>query len=170
MKVLLEPIFLANVLLFIPNGDTIQDFPFVSKNCLEATLTLKANPQALSNSPREILQFFPNINMMVVKDSSSFGCTDALPDTVTALLVECVNFEVLTDEHLKLADCVVEIQDCLSNRDYPQTSPSSLTSSDSPSTASLTGSDRQVTNSGAPRSFKNGCLTLFPSRQSAWSR
>ena len=44
MPVRLEPFSLANVLLFIDDNATTNDFPFVSKNCREATLTLKVNP------------------------------------------------------------------------------------------------------------------------------
>ena len=65
MTVRLEPIYLANVLLNVTGYGTVNAFPFVSKNCLEATLTLKVNPAGFCTEPRTILTFFPNINTMV---------------------------------------------------------------------------------------------------------
>ena len=72
MSARLEPVYLANVLLFFSDIERIKAFPFVSKNCYKATLVLKVNPAAFSDSPREILKYFPNINTMVVDDLRRF--------------------------------------------------------------------------------------------------
>ena len=74
------------------------------------TLTLKANPVAFSHSPPEILRFFPNINTMVVQSLTDYKETGTLPDTVTALVVEKLDFIRLADEHLRYADRVVEVR------------------------------------------------------------
>ena len=115
MSLHLEPIYLANVLLNLKGADSIKAFPFVSKNCREATITLKVNPAGFYQKPSAILRFFPNINTMVVHWLTSFKETD----TVTALVVGRLDFEYLTKEHLKLADRVVEIRDCCSNKEHP---------------------------------------------------
>ena len=86
MSVRLEPIYLANVLLHLKGVDAIKAFPFISKDCREATFSLKVNPAALSESPREILKLFPNINTMVVPTLSAFKETDILPETVTVIV------------------------------------------------------------------------------------
>ena len=106
----LEPVFLANVLLFIPNYRTIQLFPFVSKNCHEATLTLKTNPAAFSFAPREILALFPNINTMVLRWLWSFEDTDTLPDSVTAIVLEDLDHQDLIEQQLPFADRIVAIR------------------------------------------------------------
>ena len=110
MPVRLEPAYLANVLLFVDDVETVKAFPFVSKSCLEATLTLKVNPGAFCFEPRSILKFFPNINTMVVESLMYFKKTDALPDTVTALVVQQLFSDDLTDSSIRVADRVVEIQ------------------------------------------------------------
>ena len=109
MAVRLEPVFLANVLLYIDNDKTIEAFPSVSKGCREAALTLKVNPAAFCEFSWEILWRFPNINTMVVDNLSCFDF-DELPDTVTAVIVENVDFADLTEERLRYADRVVEIR------------------------------------------------------------
>ena len=123
MPVRLEPVYLANVLLFVSGVDAIKAFPFVSKHCQVATLTLKVNPAAFSHPPRDILRFFPNINTMNVDDLTDFKKSDTLPDTVTALVVKCVNFTNLPKGLLRYADRVVEIQSSRSfNRDLADVS------------------------------------------------
>ena len=119
MPVRLESVYLANVLLYINAVETIMAFPFVSRNCYEATLTLKMNPVAFSKSPGQILKLFPNINTMVVDELSSFDERDELPDTVTALVVGFLHFEGLSEKQLRFADRVVEIQGFNSTDKHP---------------------------------------------------
>ena len=107
----LEPIFLANILLHVQDVHTIKSFPFISKNCQVATLTLKTNPAAFSDLPSShILTYFPNINTLVLRFLSLMKEEDSLPDTVTSIIVECMNFNDLTPAQLRYADRVVEIQ------------------------------------------------------------
>ena len=111
----LEAVYLANVLLFIKDMNALRAFPLVSKSCQVAMLTLKTNPAVLSHSPRDILRFFPDINTMVVNDLSSVERLPALPDTVTAVIVQRMDFDVLP-RTLRYADRVVEIRDgCAKN-------------------------------------------------------
>lgn len=119
MSVTLEPVFLANVLLNLNDVVPIAVFPFISKKCLMATLTLKTNPSWVFSTPRDILMFFPNINTMVVRDLLCFEDTDTLPDTVTALVVEHLDFRCLTAERLGVADRVVEIRGCHDDDKHP---------------------------------------------------
>ena len=88
MSIRLEPLYLANVLLFIKDNDTTKAFPLVSKRCHVAALTLKRNPEGFTNSPDQILRFFPNINTMVVATLSCFEGVQTLPDTVTSIVVK----------------------------------------------------------------------------------
>ena len=118
MPIRLEPVYLANVLLHVTSVMAIKAFPFVSKSCREAMLTLKTNPAAYCDAPRAILRLFPNINTMAVRDLSCFD-RDALPDTVTALVVASVDFNTATEERLKFADRVVEIRGCESYYAHP---------------------------------------------------
>ena len=110
MTVRLERVYLANILLFIPDVVTIMKFPFVSKNCQTVMLTLKTNPAAFSDSPRAILKYFPNINTMVISYLHFLTKKNALPDTVTALVIKTIHFKWLTEVCLTYADRVVEIQ------------------------------------------------------------
>ena len=68
----LEPVYLANVLLFIKDRESITAFPFISRNCREATLNLKVNHAAFFKSSRDTLWFFPNTNTMVVQEAFVF--------------------------------------------------------------------------------------------------
>ena len=111
VSVRLEPVYLANVLLHIDNVETIKAFPFVSKNCHEATLILKTNPAAFCKSPSAILRLFPNINTMVVRRLSCFKRSDTLPDTVTSIGVQKLDADALPEACLRFADRVVEIRD-----------------------------------------------------------
>ena len=126
MSVRLEPIFLANVLLFIKNYRIVELFPFISKNCQKAMLTLKTNPLMMFESPQNIVNFFPNINTMVVFSLHYFRENDTLPDTVTAIVVSHVVYDDLTPSELRYADRVVEIrnfhayQDTLDLRVFPR--------------------------------------------------
>ena len=119
MPARLEPVYLANVLFFVRDVNPIKAFPFVSRSCREAMLTLKTNPIWFSCSPHDILKFFPNINTMVVWCITHFKKTDQLPDTVTAIVVDKLFFEDFTDEQLRLADRVVEIRHSYSDNEHP---------------------------------------------------
>ena len=119
MSTRLEPVYLANVLLFITNKNSFTVFPFVSKRCHEAMLTLKTNPAGFCHKPSAILKLFPNINTMVVEEITDFNETDVIPDTVTAIVVKYLNFEHLTKKFLKLADRIVEVRNCYSNDEHP---------------------------------------------------
>ena len=66
MSVRLAPIYLANVLLHVQTVGSVKAFPFISRNCREASLTLKVNPAEFCHSPDDILKYFPNINTMVI--------------------------------------------------------------------------------------------------------
>ena len=114
MSVRLVPIYLANVLLFVDDSETVAAFPLVSKNAHKATLTLKVNPAAFSTSPRAILRHFPNIKPMVVNDLAGLETTETLPATVTSVVVASVGFKLLTDEQLRFADRVAD-RDCVSD-------------------------------------------------------
>ena len=106
----LEPVYLANVLLFIADIDAIKAFPFISKKCQVASLTIKTNPPAFSQSPRHILKFFPNINTMVVDSLDCFREINHLPDTVTSVKVK--SFISNGDTHPKyITKKVTEIWD-----------------------------------------------------------
>ena len=104
----LEPVYLTSALLFLSDVETVTGFPFISKNCHEAMLTIKVNPAAFSESPDDILRFFPNINTIIVKKISCFKRSDTLQDTVTSLIVKEVNFCNITREQLRFADRVIE--------------------------------------------------------------
>ena len=119
MFVCLEPVYLANILLHVDNVKSIKAFPFASKNCHEAMLSLKVNPASFCWEPPAIIKFFPNINTMVVKNLMCFGKTSLLPNTVTAIVVKSVSFYDLTEEGLKYADRVVEIRDNWSGDESP---------------------------------------------------
>ena len=108
MSARLEPVYLANVLLFVKDLDTIKAFPIVSKKCQVAMLTLKTNPGAFCLDPRTILKYFPNINTMVVNSLSLLSETD-LPDTVASLVVKRVWFTPDESEP-RYADRVVEVR------------------------------------------------------------
>ena len=112
MSVRLEPVFLANVLLLIDNAATIKVFPHVSKNCREATLTLKVNPAVFSTSPRQILKCVPNTNTMVVDEHSCLQKTHSLPETVTGVVLKSFGRDSGRNNLLKFADRVVEIRKC----------------------------------------------------------
>ena len=112
MSVRLDTTNLATVLLFVQDVPSIKAFPFVSKNARKATLTLKTNPAAFSDSPRDILRLFPNISTMVVRDFPCFDAADALPDTVTAVVVQEMSFFKADTAKLPYADRVVAIRDC----------------------------------------------------------
>ena len=120
----LEPIYLANVLLFVDDAETVAAFPLVSKSCREATLTLKVNPAAFSGSPRAILWRFPN-NTMVVNDLACLETSEPLPSTVTSVVVGSVDFKLLTDEQLRFADRVVNPATERATAGQTPTSPSS---------------------------------------------
>ena len=109
MAVRLEPIFLANVLLFT-DITAIWAFPFISKNAHEATLTLTVNPMAFSPSSRTILQYFPNINTIVVDDLRWFGVRETLPDTVTAIILKSVDFRPSHGPGFVWVNRVVEVR------------------------------------------------------------
>ena len=111
MAVRLEPVYLANVLLHIENCLSLRAFPFVSKNCREATLTLKTNPAWFAHSPRTILRLFPNINTMVVATFSSLEACTSLPDTVASVVVLWMSYNDLTRKSLRFADRVVDIRE-----------------------------------------------------------
>ena len=51
MTVLLEPVYLADVLLFIEGVRTAKAFPLISTHCREAALALKTNPVVFAHSP-----------------------------------------------------------------------------------------------------------------------
>ena len=93
MAIRLEPFYLANILLFIPDCETIKTFSFVSKNCHKAMLTLKVNPGKFNRSRTTILKFFPNINTMVLDSSERLGDIDTFPDTITSVVLERVDFK-----------------------------------------------------------------------------
>ena len=119
MSVRLDPHNIATVLLHVKKSDIVKAFPFVSKMCQRVMLTLKVNPKPFLMSPREIIRHFPNITTMVVDDLTEFKEADSLPDTLTTLIVENLDFEDLTEEHLQQADRVVEIRGCSSNEEHP---------------------------------------------------
>ena len=110
MAVRLEPVYLANILLHVGSIDTVKAFPFVSKNCRTALRTLRTNPQVTCDDPSSTLALFPHINTLIVKGLSCLEKVDSLPDTVTGIVVVCLNFTNLTDAQLKFADRVVEIR------------------------------------------------------------
>ena len=109
MSARLEPVYLANVLLHVTSTTAITAFPFVSKRCREATLTLKVNPAAFTDSPRAILSHFPNINTMVVRDLSCFTTSGVPPDTVTSLIVTGMAFGTSAAIDPTIARLVVEL-------------------------------------------------------------
>ena len=125
MSVRLVPIYLANVLLFVDDSETVAAFPLVSKNAHKATLTLKTNPVSFSGSPRAILRHFPNIKPMVVNDLAGLETTETLPATVTSVVVASVGFKLLTDEQLRFADRVVNPATERATAGQTPTSPSS---------------------------------------------
>ena len=89
MSVRLEPIYLANVLLFDKDVATIKAFPLVSKNCQVASLALKLNPAVFSTSPRSILRRFPPSTRQSSTSSRSSKRL-AHPDT----LIVCVQLSI----------------------------------------------------------------------------
>ena len=109
MIVRLEPVFLAHVLLKAVDSQTIELFPFISKNCQIAMFILKANPWLFRCKPQKILKFFPNINTMHVDFLTNFEATDTLPDTVTAIVVWRVGVGLFSWSQCKYNDRVVEI-------------------------------------------------------------
>ena len=117
MPVRLEPFYLANVLLYMWDVKDFQAFPLISKNCQIAMLTLRVNPRSLSYLPHKILDFFPNINTMVVYEFWSTEQIEALPDTVTSIVVEQAELDNLPDSGHRFAGRVVEIQECVSISD-----------------------------------------------------
>ena len=111
----LEPIYLINVLLFVEDAQANSAFPFVSRNCREATRTVRTNPVSFSGSPRAILMRFPNTNTMGVNGIACLETSETLPATVTSVVVASVDFKHLTDEQLRFAERVVEIRNCVSD-------------------------------------------------------
>ena len=71
-------------------------------------------PAAFSDSTRDILKYFPNINTMVVNDLACLETAETLPATVTSVVTGSVDFKHRTDEQLRFADRVVEIRNCVS--------------------------------------------------------
>ena len=100
--------YLANVLLFIEGVGTAKAFPLFSTHCMETTLSLKTNPVAFAHSPLDIIRLFPDTTLMV-DDVSRLDVVDALPDTVTGVVLQRLNFATLGPSTLKLADHVVEV-------------------------------------------------------------
>ena len=119
MTTRLKPIYIANVLLFINDSCPVRNLPLVSKNCHNAMQMLKVNPVQSQWRPNDIITFFPNINTMAVRDLSCFEGADALPDSVTSIVVECVDFRTVTDGSLHFADRVVEIRGCYTDDKHP---------------------------------------------------
>ena len=100
MSVPLEPSYLANILLHTDNVATNKAFTFVSKNCKVALLALKVNPAAFSDSPRDIVKFFPNINTMVVDELSCLQkthpprhphCLCSVANQMLTNTIQCLN-------------------------------------------------------------------------------
>ena len=110
MAARLEPVYLANVLLYIDDPDTITDFPFVSKRCREATFVLRVNPAELGYDPQVVLRLFPNINTLVVSELSNLDEIEVLPDTVTGIVVQSVCPDDIPDEVVPFVDRIVEIR------------------------------------------------------------
>ena len=87
---------------------TAKAFPLSSTHCREAALALKTNPVAFAHSPLDIIRLFPNINL-IADDMSRYDVVDALPDTVTGVVLEELNFATLVPSTLKFADRIVEV-------------------------------------------------------------
>ena len=111
MFVHLEPIYLANALLHM-SFETCKTFLFVSKNCQEAMLILKINPVSFSKSPHKIIEFFPNINTMVVDELSFLKQIDTLPDSVTSITLLSSFVEGFPEQAHKYTNRVIEIRSC----------------------------------------------------------
>ena len=88
MSTRLEPVYLANVLLHLPDMETLKAFPFISKNCHAAMDTVRRNPVGSAGSRvATILSLFPNINTLVVNNAFQLNKVDSLPDTIASIVV-----------------------------------------------------------------------------------
>ena len=74
---------------------------------------------ALAHSPLDTLWLFPNIDLMVVVDLTRFNVVDALPDTITGVVLREVNFWILDPSTLKFPDRVVEVHCWYCTHDTP---------------------------------------------------
>ena len=73
---------------------------------------------ALAHSPLDTLWLFPNIDLMVV-DLTRFNVVEALPDTITGVVLREVNFGILDPSTLKFPDRVVEVHCWYCTHDTP---------------------------------------------------
>ena len=107
----LQPVFLANVILYACD-ETIARLPFISRNCTTAMRILKTNPTKCL-IPKPTMLFFPNTNTITVDKLSHLDDFERLPDTVTSIVVQYLDYDELTRPNLRFADRVVEIQDVI---------------------------------------------------------
>ena len=109
MSVRLEPIYLANVLLYIRSVEDLGPFFFVSKNCHEAMPMLKTNPLVTCRWPWQVPQIFPNVNTMIVDTLYHLDSIPFPSQTLTSIILGSFNLKSLPEQPLNYMDRVVEI-------------------------------------------------------------
>ena len=83
----LEPLYLANVLLFTDEATDYPAFFAVARACRDAALILRTNPLGTAALPvRHTLALFPGINTLQVATADQLADAD-VPPSVTRIVV-----------------------------------------------------------------------------------
>ena len=85
----LEPFYLLNVVLFIPDFQTLCGLQLVSKMVCSVLSMVKVNPKCSFEQPlATVLKRFPNINTLFIKSPDVLNNTETLPRQITAIIID----------------------------------------------------------------------------------